>query len=424
MQSVLDLFSRRFRNGTLEFVAPGGRRWTLGRGEPHARIRLRNASTFWRIAIDPALALGETYMDGAWEPEAGRLLPVLEVCARNVAQSSGPSLLRRWRIWRSRLHEWNGPWRARRNASHHYDLDADLYRRFLDADLHYSCAYFRTPDATLEAAQQAKCAHIAAKLDLRPGARVLDIGCGWGSMAMYLAQRFDVQVVGITLSEEQVRLARERAARRGLQDSVEFRLQDYREVRGRFDAIVSIGMFEHVGRPQYPAFFRQMHELLEGDGVALLHFIGRRSMPGATNRWVRKNIFPGGYVPAASEVLPAIEASRLIMTDLEVWRLHYARTLAAWHERFQRERAAIASRMGERFCRMWEFYLQASEAAFRWDDLVVFQVQMTQQLRRLPLTRDYLYREPAVRAGSLPQDAAAGVRSPARSARGTRSRSQ
>jgi len=293
----------------------------------------------------------------------------------------------------NRLRELNTPTRSRRNVSHHYDLDYRLYAAFLDRDLHYSCAYFREPGLSLEAAQQAKCAHIAAKLDLRRGMRVLDIGCGWGSLALYLAQHHEVHVTGITLSQEQLGIARQRAAERGLERLTDFRLQDYRLTTGQFDAVVSVGMFEHVGRPQYDVFFRQCAQRLKGSGTLLLHTIGRISPPAATNPWIRKYIFPGGYLPAASEILAAIERRGLFLTDLEVWRLHYADTLAHWNQRFQARRAEFCDRTSERFCRMWEFYLLSAEAGFRWGDLVVYQVQLTHDRHRLPQTRDYLYED-------------------------------
>jgi cyclopropane-fatty-acyl-phospholipid synthase len=343
------------------------------------------------MLLSPRLRFGEGYMDGIWEPLDGDLLRVFEVVMHMLASVETTGFERLLQKGLSLLGEINSPGAARKNISQHYDLDSALYADFLDRDLHYSCAYFRDPDMSLEDAQQAKCAHIAAKLDLRPGARVLDIGCGWGSMALYLAQRFDAQVTGITLSQEQLLIARQRAEERGLSRQVEFRLEDYRQTRGEFDAIVSIGMFEHVGRPQYPAFFRQAHNLLKPDGTMLLHTIGRSSPPAVCNPWIRKYIFPGGYIPALSETAAAIETVGLVLTDMEVWRLHYAFTLAEWNRRFQTQRQKIAARMGERFCRMWEFYLLVSEAGFRWSDLVIFQAQLTRSRDRLPQTRDYLY---------------------------------
>ncbi|EMJ4931671.1 class I SAM-dependent methyltransferase [Pseudomonas aeruginosa] len=396
MQALFDLIGRRCCAGTLELVAPDGRRWRLGSGPDTAAVQLREPSALWRMLANPRLAFAEAYMNGQWEPLGGTLADVLRICVRNLDHLE-PAVVpvQWWNRIRTQLDQLNTRRRAQANVHHHYDIDHALYRRFLDRDLHYSCAYFRDPDDTLEAAQQAKCAHIAAKLDLRPGARVLDIGCGWGSLAMYLAEHHGAHCVGITLSQEQLKVAQARARERGLQDRVEFLLQDYREGfagdTGGFDAIVSVGMFEHVGRPQYALFFRRVKELLAPDGVALLHTIGRYSAGGGSDPWIRKYIFPGGYIPAASEILAAVESSGLIGGDLEFWRLHYALTLEHWNVRFQAARAEIAAHMGERFCRMWEFYLQACAACFRHGDLTVFQLQLARTLDRLPVTRDYLY---------------------------------
>jgi cyclopropane-fatty-acyl-phospholipid synthase len=391
METLLARIGRKFGQGCLEFRAADGRVWTLGENEPRAVIRLNDPSALRRIAFHPQLRFGEAYMDGAWEPADGDLLHVLEVGLRMLGSMKSSRFDHYLHNVASWLGELNNPLRSRSNVHHHYDLDYALYSAFLDRDMHYSCAYFREEGMDLEAAQQAKCAHLAAKLDLKPGARVLDIGCGWGSLALYLAQQFDARVTGITLSEEQLKVAQRRARERGLAHQVEFRLQDYRNARGEFDAVVSVGMFEHVGRPQYRTFFHQVHDLLAPDGTAVLHTIGRSTPPGGGNAWIRKYIFPGGYIPAASEVMAAMEPQGLILTDLEVWRLHYAKTLAEWHRRFQARRGQFAEKLGERFCRMWEFYLQASEANFRWGDLVVFHAQMERTLDRLPLTRDYLY---------------------------------
>lgn len=346
---ALDWIGRRFRGGQLCFIAPGGRQWTLGVGEPRAEVRVRDEAVFGRLLRHPALAFGETYMDGDWEPADGDLRQVLAVATRILGATPPTQLLQQLRLAMAKLVEHNDALLATRNVAHHYDLDHTLYASFLDRDLHYSCAYYRSPDMSLEAAQQAKCALVAAKLDLQPGMRVLDIGSGWGSLAMYLSQHHGVHVTGITLSREQLAVARERAHARGLDDRVEFRLEDYRDTRGQFDAVVSVGMFEHVGRPHYPAYFSAIERLLNEQGVALVHCIGRSSGPGTTNPWIRKYIFPGGYCPAASEVLAAIEPTRLMLTDLEVLRLHYARTLEEWHRRFQQARASARERHGERF---------------------------------------------------------------------------
>jgi cyclopropane-fatty-acyl-phospholipid synthase len=389
IRSLLALKGRYLRGGTLRFLLPDGDAVEVGQGEPKAAIRVRDRSVLARIALKPEIAFGETYVDGGWEPHDASLLDVLEVCMKLLTEREARASISRVALgsWRER----NDAPRSRLNASHHYDRDPFLYRGFLDRDLHYSCAYFARHGMDLDAAQQAKCALIARKLCLRPGARVLDIGCGFGSLAMYLVSEHHVRVLGITLSREQQREAEARVRERGLTSHVEIRLADYRDLHDKFDAVVSVGMFEHVGRPQYRGYFHAVHDLLMADGVALIHTIGRSGPPAATNPWIRRYIFPGGYIPAASEMMAAIERSALAMTDWEVWRGHYAETLRHWHVRFQHKRGDFLARFGERFCRMWEFYLQCSEAAFRWSDLVVFQAQLARDPLRVPTTRDYLY---------------------------------
>ena len=274
--------------------------------------------------------------------------------------------------------------------AHHYDLSGTLYDLFLDRDRQYSCAYFADPDDSLDAAQKNKKRHIAAKLLLAPGARVLDIGSGWGGLALYLSEVSGAHVTGVTLSNEQVTVAQQRAEAAGLAEKVHFDLSDYREVRERLERIVSVGMFEHVGVGHYREFFATVRDLLTEEGVALLHSIGRADGPGATNPWVHKYIFPGGYVPALSEVLPAVEQAGLVVTDIEILRLHYAETLRAWRRNFNANRASIGEIYDERFCRMWEFYLASSEAAFRYGSLMVFQLQFAKRQDAVPLTRDYI----------------------------------
>jgi len=280
--------------------------------------------------------------------------------------------------------------RARRNVAHHYDLSDQLYELFLDRDRQYSCAYFRSPEDELETAQQNKKRHIAAKLLLQPGHKVLDIGSGWGGLALYLAAECGCEVTGLTLSEEQHKVSQGRAAAAGLADRVRFHLRDYREEEGQYDRIVSVGMFEHVGVVQYPTFFRKVNQLLTPDGVALLHSIGRMEGPGTTNPWLRKYIFPGGYSPALSEVVPAVERERLWITDIEILRLHYAETLCNWRGRFEENRERIRALYDERFCRMWELYLVGAELAFRRDRHLNFQMQLAKQVGTVPLTRDYI----------------------------------
>ncbi len=386
----LRLLDKHIHHGRLHLHLPSGVR-SFGDGEPEAHWFIRDRRTIARILLDPGLELGETYLDGRWTVGEGGLLPLLEILLRDFDQPGGG--MSRWftPLWRL-LRQWNRVGRSYRNVARHYDLDEWLFRRFLDRDLQYSCAYFATPDMSLEEAQRAKCRHLMGKLLLEPGQQVLDIGCGWGGLALFLAEHAGVHVTGLTLSREQLRVANERARHRGLQDRVEFQLADYREHTGHYDRIVSVGMFEHVGAPYHRRFMQRVSELLLPDGIAVLHTIGRGGPPTTTNSWIHRHIFPGGYIPALSELSRALEPESLMVCDLEVLRLHYALTLEAWLERFTAQRDAIAGRLGERFCKMWEFYLAICAASFRWSDLVVFQMQMTHRHHIVPTTRDYLYR--------------------------------
>jgi cyclopropane-fatty-acyl-phospholipid synthase len=332
-------------------------------------------------------------MDGRLLVEQGDVRDLLDLIGFNLRwDAEDPPPTATWRPKRlaAAFDAWNWRRRSRRNAARHYDLSVRLYELFLDSDLQYSCAYFARPEATLEEAQAAKKAHIAAKLRLEPGQRVLDLGCGWGGLALFLAKAAQVEVVGVTLSREQLALARRRAESEGLAGRVDFRFADWREVDGRFDRIVSVGMFEHVGPPHYLAFFRRMRALLAPDGVMLLHTIGRADGPGATDPFIVKHIFPGGYVPALSQIAPAIEQARLWLADLEVLRLHYARTLELWYERATAARAEIVALYDERFFRMWQYYLAGAIAAFRHDGHAVFQLQLARRRDAVPLTRDYI----------------------------------
>jgi cyclopropane-fatty-acyl-phospholipid synthase len=299
------------------------------------------------------------------------------------------------RYLKRRLQQFNPRARARRNAAHHYDLDGRLYSLFLDADRQYSCAYFEYPEQSLDDAQLAKKRHLAAKLLLKPGQRVLDIGCGWGGLALYLAETAGAHAVGITLAQEQLAVAKARAAEKNLAGTAEFRLQDYRDVEPGFDRIVSVGMFEHVGVGYYDAFFRKCADVLNDDGVIVLHSIGRSEGPGTTNPWIAKYIFPGGYIPALSEVLPAIERAGLLVDDIEILRLHYAETLKAWRDRFLAHREDVERIYDPRFVRMWEFYLASSEMAFREQNMMVMQLQLSKRQQVVPMTRDYIAQEEA-----------------------------
>ena len=351
-----------------------------------------------RDSINPQLRLGEAYMDGGVVVERGTLADVLAILQGQASDVMSPVWARVPGIARSlynHLTQLNLRPRSRRNVAHHYDLDAQLYALFLDADRQYSCAYFENGDQSLDDAQLAKKRHLAAKLLVGENSRVLDIGSGWGGLALYLADICGAHVTGITLSREQYALAQVRASEKGLTGKVEFRLQDYRDVSGKFDRIVSVGMFEHVGVGFYDTFFRRCHGLLDDQGVMLLHSIGRSEGPSTTNPWIAKYIFPGGYIPALSEVLPKVERSGLLVTDIEILRLHYAETLKAWRERFLAHREQVERLYDERFVRMWEFYLAASEMAFREQNLMVFQMQLTKRQGIVPTTRGYVGQEEA-----------------------------
>jgi len=395
---ILDKVLRdRISHGTLVVEMPDGTEKRFGSGDPVARWRLHDQRALARIVSDPEFMLGQSYMDGAWSTPD--LITLLEVLMVNFPEEEPTG----WRLWLRNLlrpvQQWNRRNASRRNVAHHYDIDQSLFERFLDEDLQYSCAYWPADDITLEDAQLAKKEHIRRKLRLEPGQRVLDIGCGWGGLAIYLAQHSDVSVVGLTLSRDQYRVGTERVRRLGLEDRVEIRMEDYRDTRESFDRVVSVGMFEHVGTRFYDTYFEAVADRLTPDGVALVHTIGRNTPPGVTNPWIRRYIFPGGYVPAMSEVMAVVERKALMATDVEVLRLHYAKTLAAWQERFQRIRDSVAEKKEERFCRMWEFYLAVSEASFRWRDLVVFQFQLARDQQAVPLTRDYLYETPTLAKG-------------------------
>jgi cyclopropane-fatty-acyl-phospholipid synthase len=385
----LKLLEQNVKAGLLHLHLPNGRNYTFGQGGVEAHWHIADDETMQRIARDWEFELGETYLQGRWHAGATGLRNLIAVLRSNFAVYR-PN---KWVQPLARmLKEWNRVTKSYDNVAHHYDVPEAVFRKFLDKEMFYSCAYYPQPTLSIEEAQQAKARHIAAKLLIKPGASILDIGCGWGSMAFHLAQHFDCEVTGITLSREQLAAAKREQERRGVKN-VRFELADYREHRGAYDRIVSIGMFEHVGKPYHDAYFQQVRDLLKSDGVALVHTIGRSGPPGITNPWIMKHIFPGGGTPSLSELATAIENSRLKTTDAEVWRLHYASTLQAWYERFQQHRAGIVEIMGEEFFRMWEFYFVSCESAFRYSDLVVYQLQLAKQHGVVPITRDYLYHQ-------------------------------
>ncbi|OWK32389.1 SAM-dependent methyltransferase [Sphingomonas mucosissima] len=408
--ALIDMFlARAVKRGTLTLHRPKAAARTFGTPGPNfpdVTIRFADRGVALAIARNPALGAGECYMNGRLIVEQGDIRDLVELLKRNDAWEKGKKNLkpglaaRTFNAVKYRADRINMERRSKRNVAHHYDLSGRLYDLFLDRDKQYSCAYFTDPGNSLEQAQEDKKAHIAAKLALKPGMRVLDIGCGWGGMALYLHKHFDVDVLGVTLSEEQLKVARERAAEAGVADRVKFELIDYRRVTGSFDRIISVGMFEHVGPPQYRTFFRKCRELLSDDGVMLLHTIGRMGKPGITDDWTAKYIFPGGYNPALSEIVTAYEGSKLFPTDIEVLRVHYAYTLDHWYDRTVAAKDAIVALYDERFFRMWTFYLAGAAAAFRSGGLCNYQVQLTKGRHSVPLTRDYMFEgERALRGG-------------------------
>jgi cyclopropane-fatty-acyl-phospholipid synthase len=380
--------------GYLRLIDAKGRAFAFGdlSGAPVV-ARIAGTRTERRLFFNPALALGEAFMDGSLVMDRGTIYDFLDLLLSNLDYAHWPRWARSVETFRFAgrwLRQFNPQPRARRNVERHYDLDRGLYELFLDSDRQYSCAYFEQEGMSLEEAQAAKKRHLATKLNLRDGMKVLDIGSGWGGLALYLAKTAHVEVTGITLSEEQRKVAEDRARAEGLANAVTFKLCDYRELDCQFDRIVSVGMFEHVGITHYRRFFARIGELLTKDGVALLHSIGRFDGPASTNPFIAKYIFPGGYTPALSEVLPAVERNGLLVTDVEILRLHYALTLRHWRQRFRASWHTAVERYGERFCRVWEFYLAGAETGFRYQNLMVFQLQLTKDQKALPLTRDYI----------------------------------
>jgi cyclopropane-fatty-acyl-phospholipid synthase len=404
---LLARFLNRFiRVGSLSVIDSGGRVQRFGDGEPAVTIRVHDPSLGRKLFFEPELAIGNAYMDGTLTVEGAGLHEFLDLLGRNCAlagvQSYSPfGWLKRPLL---RLSSLNSQRRARRNMAHHYDLNGALYDLFLDQDRHYSCAYFAGENDSLEQAQVQKCRHIAAKLLLKPGMRVLDIGSGWGGMALYLAEHCGAEVVGVTLSEEQLKMARRRAERVRAHRRARFLLRDYREEDGIYDRIVSVGMFEHVGLNQYETYFRVVRDRLADNGVALVHTIGHLDGPGPTSPWIRKYIFPGGSIPGLAEAVTAAERAGLLVTDVEVLRLHYAETLRRWRERFLANRDRARALYDERFCRMWEFYLAGSEMAFRYMSLGVFQIQLAKRIDAVPLTRDYMVDRERKLAGDVSGD--------------------
>ena len=395
MRFLPKLLSKAIRKGRLEVIGPQGEVHVFGGQEPgpDVGIKITDPAFDWKIFLNPELHAAEAYMDGKLQMTKGEVIDFLTIFfvnKRSFDMSPKQIALNQFSRKLRRFKQFNPVARSLQNVKHHYDLGNDLYQLFLDEDLNYSCAYFPKGDETLEEAQRAKQRHIAAKLDLQDGQRVLDIGCGWGSFALYMAQVADVEVLGVTLSEEQLALATKRAADMGLSDRVPFKLMDYRAVEGQFDRISSIGMLEHVGMPQLLEYFLTVRDRLKPDGLALIHSISSKAPPGITGPFIAKYIFPGGYSPSLSETFERIEKSGLWALDCEIWRVHYGTTLKHWRERFMANRDKVAKMYDERFCRMWEFYLAACEGAFFYGSSHVFQIQLARERDAAPLGRDYI----------------------------------
>lgn len=380
------------RTGSLRLIDGAGRTHEYGDGSPpHATVRLGARRLDYTLALNPELSIGEAYMDGLLTIEEGTLYDLLEIAARNYSNLERMAWFSLLSYATRRLKQHNPIGRARHNVAHHYDLSHQLYELFLDKDRQYSCAYFTSKDDSLEMAQESKKRHIAAKLLLdQPHLKILDIGSGWGGLGLYLAEKTGADVTGVTLSVEQHKVAETRAATAGLADRVRFYLRDYREEQGQYDRVVSVGMFEHVGKKNYGEFFAKVGELLTADGVALLHSIGHAGVPMRINPFIRKYVFPGADIPSLSEVFAAVERAGLMVTDVEILRLHYAETLRHWRERFIANRQRFAALYDDRFCRMWEFYLVLCEIGFRFRSIMVFQMQLAKRFDAVPLTRDYM----------------------------------
>ncbi|TQE98921.1 MAG: class I SAM-dependent methyltransferase [Spiribacter salinus] len=392
---LCNMMRRVIRRGHITLIDARGRRHEIEGQIPgaHVTVRLHDSSRHWSLLFNPQLTLGEAYMDGTLTVEDGDVAGLLAIVMQNTEnldQHWAFTVSGRWRYLTRRFAQANNLLRSRNNVAHHYDLSDDLFDEFLDADRFYSCAYFEPGHDDLERAQAAKARHLAAKLKLEPGCKVLDIGSGWGSLGVHLAKLGAGHVDGVTLSSEQQTYAKDWVEREGLSERVESKLKDYRDLRGSYDRIVSVGMFEHVGVGHFREYFEKVRDLLADDGVAVIHAIGRFGSGGSTNPWIAKYIFPGGYIPALSEVLPVVESTGLFTTDIEILRLHYAQTLQCWRKRFQQSWDKVADLYDERFCRMWDFYLAASEMSFRYGGNMVFQIQLTKNQDTLPLTRDYI----------------------------------
>ena len=379
-----------------ELVDANSKSYLIGKPKKENPIRFKilDKKLHWKLLLNPDLYLGEAYTNGSIVIENGTLTEFLDIALKNVGRQSINSItnvLGKFRRVYRYITNFNLIGKSKENVAHHYDISNKFYDLFLDEKRQYSCAYFKNEDDTLEVAQNNKIDHIIKKLNLKPNQKVLDIGCGWGTLALDIAKKTQCEVVGITLSKNQLEYAQQKAKEMNLENQVEFRLADYRQFNKKFDRVVSVGMFEHVGRKFYNKYFNKVFDFLNEDGVALIHTIGSVNPPRGPQPWITKYIFPGGYTPSLSEVSLPIEKSGLIISDIEVLRMHYAHTLKNWKERFMSKKGEVLEMFDEKFFRMWEFYLVSCEMAFKWSDQVVFQFQLTKKFKATPIKRDYIY---------------------------------
>ena len=393
---LLNFLRKLIKDDGFELVDANKKSYIIGKPKKENPIKLKilDKSLHWKLLMNPDLYLGEGYMDGSIVIENGTLTEFLDIALKNVGRrptNEISNVLGKFRRVYRYLTNLNLIGKSKENVAHHYDISEKFYDLFLDEKRQYSCAYFKNEDDTLEIAQNNKIDHIIKKLNLKPNQKVLDIGCGWGTLAIDIAKKTQCEVVGITLSENQLEYAKKKAKEMNLENQVEFRLADYRQLNEKFDRVVSVGMFEHVGRNFYKKYFNKVYDFLNEDGVALIHTIGSVNPPRPPQPWITKYIFPGGYTPSLSEVSLPIEKSGLILSDIEVLRTHYQHTLRNWKDRFMSKKEHVLEMFDEKFFRMWEFYLVGCEMAFKWGDQVVFQLQLTKKLKATPITRDYIY---------------------------------
>ena len=393
---LVNFLNNLFKKGGFVLIDANSKKYIIGSPDKSKPLTLKllNKDLHYKLIINPDLYFGEAYVDGSLVIENGSISEFLELAFQNIGRGEINSfgyILKKIKGTFRYLTNFNFVKRSKENVAHHYDISDDLYEIFLDSKRQYSCGYFKNDDDTLETAQQNKINHIVKKLNIKSNQKVLDIGCGWGHLAIEIAKQSKCEVTGITLSENQHRYAKAKAKEYNLENQVQFKLCDYRNLKEKFDRVVSVGMFEHVGRKFYKTFFKQVNQLLKHNGLALIHTIGSINEPRDPQPWISKYIFPGGYTPSMSEVVGPIEKSGLIISDLEVLRMHYAHTLKNWKERCITNKSKITSMFDEKFFRMWEFYLASCEMVFKWGDQVVFQFQLTKDFTTVPSTRDYIY---------------------------------